>query len=181
MGDPLKKHHANVMRQANADMLRQAVVYKPGFEPKEQEAIAPLPQREGDPAFLRRSVDALEWDEFSRCVPGGEKYKQAVENIADRICDPERNVAEVAMLADSLTSLTREIVRGILAVKAKQAEKPVQMNTQVNVDTSAFPLTRSLERKTLRGNRKTVPATIDSSAQDQPSQSEDQTSTSHQG
>jgi len=179
----LRKHHEKVRQKNNLDILKSgSIAYvkeKGGIVPEETPARLPLSKRDGDPESMRRSVDALEWDTFKRCVPGGDKYEEAVVSIAESICNKETNTAEIAMLSESLTSLTREIVKGILAVKTKQAEKPVQMNTQFNVDTSAFPLTRDAGRRVLRGPKKKGPAMIDSSAPSQPSGSEDRASTSH--
>ena len=179
----LKQHYADAeKRKKYQDVLTDAAAPNPHV-PKPVIVDDPDGSLAHNEVMASTYRDELEWDFIKRYFPGGDKIEKMVNVLSDKVCSPDLSVDDAVKLGDCTTRLVREFVRGVYAIKAKAAEKPVQVNTQVNVRSDAFPLNRNGfgAQRASRGQRKTVPATTSHEEQAQLSSAPDPSPTSLPG
>jgi hypothetical protein len=88
------------------------------------------------PEFKERLADSMEWSEFKKYVPAGAEMENAIKDIIHDM--KEMTVLERCAMLPNLNILLTNVIRVVGLVKAKQAEKPAQVNTQVNIDRGGF-------------------------------------------
>ena len=91
----------------------------------------------GSVAFRKRSIDLMHWDEISKSLPGGQTNGRKMGKLVGKMLDAlltlpiEQQLAALPVFSEFQSN----IFKIVGAVRAKQAEKPVQMNNQFNIDT----------------------------------------------
>lgn len=142
----LRRLEASALSGVNRDALEIAIKWKPGFEPKPEIKKTPIPVEVTmeDPHFLRRVSDELSWDYFQNFIPGGAHYKAAFISLCDAMVE-EKNPEMKCKMGLTLKDMIKEIVKGILQVKAKQSEKPSQTLNVVKVDRGGLGINDSVE------------------------------------
>ena len=86
--------------------------------------------------FKQVVADSMEWENFKKYVPAGAEMEEATKKLLEDMKN-EPPAVRAAMMPH-INIFLGNVLRVVGLVKAKQAEKPAQVNTQVNIDRGGF-------------------------------------------